>query len=430
MRCLFFKSTLIMLLLVLVVGIPDAEAQKETTLYDFCSLANCTDGSGPRGGLIAENGALYGTTSYGGAGGAYSYGTVFELKPSGSGWAETVLYSFCSLSKCADGSYPYAGLVANQGNFYGTTQQGGTHGSGTVFELTHSGAGWSETVLYNFCSMSACGDGGYPYASLIFDAKGDLYGTALEGGAYGNGTVFELTNSGSGWNETVLYSFCSVSGCADGSWPEASLIFDNAGNLYSTAWQGGNPLCQDPSFDGCGLVYELSPPPGNGTGPWTESVLYSFCSAPNCTDGHSPAAGLILDAKGNLYGTASQGGNTSPECGGGRYGCGVVFELIPSGSGPWTETVLHTFGVTDGSGPATRLAFNAGHLYGATSSSVFRLTPSRSGWKETVLWNFDANIYIPGWLLLGKNALYGETEEGGSNIYCSFGCGTVFEISP
>lgn len=428
MKYVFSRSTLIMLLLLLVVDIPRAQAQKETTLYDFCSQTNCTDGSIPRGGLVAENGALYGTTSSGGANG-YGYGTVFELKPSRRGWAETVLYSFCSQSKCADGSYPYAGLIANQGNFYGTTQQGGAHGGGTVFELTHSSTGWSETVLYSFCSMSGCGDGGYPYASLIFDTKGNLYGTALEGGAYGNGAVFELTNSGSGWNETVLYAFCAASGCADGSWPEAGLTFDNAGNLYSTAWQGGNPACQDPSFGGCGVVFELSPP-GNGSGPWTESVLYTFCSAPNCTDGHSPSAGLIFDSKGNLYGAASQGGNTSPECGGIRYGCGVVFELTPNGSGPWTETVLHTFTGEDGSGPAARLAFNADHLYGATSSGVFRLSPSQSGWKEMVLWNFNENIYIPGWLLLEKNALYGETEEGGLNVYCSFGCGTVFEITP
>lgn len=428
MKHVFFRSTLIMLLL-LVVDIPRAQAQKETPLYDFCSQTNCTDGSIPRGGLVAGKNGLYGTTSIGGL---YGYGTVFELRPSANGSTETVLYSFCSELQCADGSSPYAGLIFDaNGNLYGTTQQGGAHGGGTVFELTQSASGWSETVLYSFCSMSGCADGGYPVASLIFDTKGNLYGTVLEGGTYGNGAVFELTNSGSGWNETVLYSFCAASGCADGSWPEASLIFDNAGNLYSTAWQGGNRECQDPSFDGCGLVYELSPP-GNGTGPWTESVLYSFCSAANCTDGHSPSAGLIFDSKGNLCGAAFQGGNTSQECGGSRYGCGVVFELNPpsGGSGPWTETVLHTFTGEDGYWPAARLASDAGHLYGATSSTVFRLTPSRSGWRVMVLWNFNQTIYIPGWLLLGKNALYGVTEEGGLNSYCSFGCGTVFEITP
>jgi len=425
----FFKPPLILLLLLFVFDIPKAQAQKETPLYDFCSQQNCPDGSIPRGGLVADkNGHLYGTTS---GGGTYGYGTVFELKPSGSGWAEAVLYNFCAQSKCADGSNPFAGLLLYGGNFYGTTQQGGAHGYGTVFELTHSGSAWSETVLYSFCAMFECADGGYPSASLTFDKKGNLYGTALLGGVYANGVVFELTNSGSGWNETVLYSFCTASGCADGSWPEAGLTFDQMGNLYSTAWQGGNLDCQDPAFAGCGVVFQLSPP-GNGGGPWTENVLYSFCSATNCADGHNPSAGLIFDAKGNLYGATFDGGDTSQGCGGSRYGCGVIFELTPppGGSGPWTETVLHTFTGGDGAGPAARLAFDSkGHLYGATSSTVFRLTPSRRGWHELVLGNFNENIYIPGWLLLGRNALYGETEEGGSSN-CSFGCGTVFEISP
>jgi uncharacterized repeat protein (TIGR03803 family) len=426
-----FQSTLIMLLLLLVVAIPSAQAQKETTLYDFCSQTNCTDGSIPRGGLVAdEDGDLYGTTA---GGGAYNYGAVFELTPSGNSWTETVLYSFCSESQCADGSTPYAGLIVDaKGNFYGTTQQGGAHGSGTVFELTHSGTAWSETVLYSFCSVFGCADGGNPVASLVFDTKGNLYGTAQQGGNDENGVVFELVNSGSGWNETVLYSFCAASGCADGSWPEAGLIFDKTGNLYSTAWQGGNHACQDPSFDGCGLVFELSPP-RNGTGPWTEKVLHIFCSAVNCTDGHNPEAGLIFDSQGNLYGATFSGGNTSSECGGNRYGCGLVFELIPvtGGPGPWAETVLHTFTVGDGYWPASRVAFDrTGNLYGATSSTVFQLTPTLGSWNETVLWNINETVYIPGWLLLEKNTLYGVTTEGGSNVYCSFGCGTVFEVSP
>jgi len=428
MKRALVKPTLILLLL-LLVGVHSAQAQ-ETTLYDFCSQTNCADGGVPRGGLIADkNGNLYGTTSVGGTNG---YGAVIELSPSVSDWTETILYSFCSASECADGSTPYAGLIADaKGNLYGTTQQGGAHEGGAVFELMRSGTGWSETVLYSFCSLSNCGDGANPVASLVFDTKGNLYGTAQQGGNDENGVVFELTNSGSGWKEMVLYSFCSAVGCADGSSPEAGVTFDKTGNLYGTVWQGGNPMCQDPSFAGCGLVFELSPP-RNGTGPWTERVLHSFCSTANCTDGHNPSAGLVFDSSGNLYGAAFLGGDTSQECDGSRYGCGVVFELIraTSGSGPWIETVLHTFTLGDGYWPAARLASDrTSHLYGATSSTVFRLTPSPRGWNETVLWNINESLYIPGWLLLEKNALYGVTVEGGSDGYCAFGCGTVFKLT-
>ena len=203
----------------------------ETVLYNFCSQGGvyCTDGIQPSAGLIEDaSGNLYGTTKGGGITnssdcntGSCGYGTVFELTPSGSGFAKTVLYNFCSQSFCSDGANPYAGVIEDtSGNLFGTTYNGGANGGGTVFELTPSGNGYTESVLYSFCSQSqgnaACTDGVGPQAGLIQDSSGNLYGTTnlggtgvtLVNGAYAYGTVFRLTPSGSGYNYTVLYNFC------------------------------------------------------------------------------------------------------------------------------------------------------------------------------------------------------------------------------
>ena len=210
----------------------------ETVLHSF--QPNGTDGNYPIAGLIFDAaGNLYGTTS---AGGTYGFGTVFELTPEeGGGWTETVLLNFNG----TDGSYPHAGLAFDAaGNLYGTTGYDGTYHYGTVFELTPTaGGGWTETVLHSFGNGT---DGASPFAGLIFDAAGNLYGTTSAGGTYGTGTVFELT----GGREQVLYSFKSRYG-ADGATPYAGLIFDAAGNLYGTTYWGGNY--------GDGTVFELTP---------------------------------------------------------------------------------------------------------------------------------------------------------------------------
>jgi len=162
--------------------------------------------------------------------------------------------------------------------------------------------------------------------------------------------------------EQVLYSFCSVSGCADGNTPLAGLISDAAGNLYGTTPSGGSiSNCST----GCGTVFELTPGAG---GTWTETVLYSFCPANGCSDGAYPESGnLVFDAVGNLYGTTAFGGAYQSACGG--HDCGTVFELSPDGGGKWTETVLHSFGNgTDGREPLASLIFDAaGNLYGTTA---------------------------------------------------------------
>jgi uncharacterized repeat protein (TIGR03803 family) len=220
-----------------------------TTLYSFCSQSGCPDGAQPQAGLVqAANGDFYGTTSRGGTSGVFGGegGTVFKITPSGT---LTTLYSFCSQlvkGACADGAAPYAGLVqATNGEFYGTTSQGGVNQAGTVFRITPSG---TLTTLHRFCRQeeSPCTDGEAP--SALFQATdGNFYGTADGGGANNDGTIFKITQSGT---LTTLYNFCSQSGCTDGSFPGAALVQDTNGTLYGTTEAGGT------SNDG--VVFSLS----------------------------------------------------------------------------------------------------------------------------------------------------------------------------
>jgi len=221
----------------------------------------------------------------------------------GGGWAEKILHDFNFNG--IDGTYPWASLVIDtSGHLYGTTVEGGAYGVGTVFELKPTaGGGWAETVLHSFNTDGS--DGYNPYCALVLDGSGNLYGTTSKGGAYDFGTVFEMKirASGSGWNETILHSFDNIT---DGSSPQVGLIFDHVGSLYGTTYGGG-------SF--YGTAFELIPGAG---GNWTEKILHEFSSTN--PDGHSPYGNLIFDAAGNLYGTTS---------GGGAYNYGTVFEVKP-----------------------------------------------------------------------------------------------------
>ncbi len=278
-----------------------------------------------------------------------------------------------------------------------------------------------EKVLHNFGKGK---DGALPEAGLTFDAAGTMYGTTYWGGSYlcgydnGCGTIFRLTPSANGtWTEKVLYSFGSQ-GCE----PAAALILDAAGNLYGTA--SGND-CDN------GTVFELVPGKNDH---WTYKVLYSFTGG---DDGGEPAAGLIFDAAGNLYGTTASGGYLSS---------GTVFELMPTTNGKWTEKVLHSFTYsTDGALPTSTLIFDAvGNLYGTTSENgpgsgcgpygcgtVFELIPRANGsWKEKTLHNFEGNGkdgYSPsaGMIFDAAGHLYGTTSSGGLH-----NDGTVFELIP
>src|SRR5579859_3184345 len=235
-----------------------------------------------------------------------------EVAPSSS--AEKVLYNFCSASACSDGVFPNSALVQDAaGNLYGTVVNGGIFtaacsggGCGTVFKI---GTSNNFSVLYSFCSVTNCTDGVNPQAGLILDSAGNLYGTTSGGGANGGGTVFKLDTNGV---ETVLYSFCSVALCADGSTPLAGVIEDAAGNFYGTTYSGG-------AHSG-GTVFKI-----DNTG--HETVLYSFCRVVKnlaCTDGQGPVAGLIQDAAGNLYGTTLGGGANHVLTG---AGWGTVFKI-------------------------------------------------------------------------------------------------------
>jgi uncharacterized repeat protein (TIGR03803 family) len=415
------KRRIILVLLFFGLLLGATWAQTETVLYSFCAQKNCADGATPVAGMVLDHkGDLYGTTQYGGA---YGAGTVFKLTPRGK---ETVLYSFCAQQiNCVDGAQPLAGLVFDQrGNLYGTTVAGGAYERGIVFKLTPKG---KETVVYSFCAQTGCADGADPSSGLVFDKKGNLYGTT-SGGLdnrdchEGCGIVFKLTPRG---KETVVYSFCSQQiNCVDGWGPAAGLIFDQNGNLYGSTANGGfhnSGLC----YYGCGVLFKLTP-----EGKYT--ALYSFCAhvQGNCADGAYPGSGLILDQKGNLYGTTYGGGIYNDGC---PYGCAVAFKLTPDGK----ETVLYSFCAetycADGLWPHAGLILDQnGNLYGTASEGgahndcdyygcgvVFKLTPKG---KETILHTLEGSDgAAPGAGLVfdRKGNLYGTTVAGGAYNNCN-----------
>jgi uncharacterized repeat protein (TIGR03803 family) len=347
-------------------------------------------------------------------GGAYSDGAVYKLAPDGT---ETVLYSFGARKN--DGKEPFAGLVMDsKGNLYGTTSDGGENGGGVVFRVTSAGV---EKVLYNFCAVASCADGTNSYGRVILDKLGNIYGTTSAGGAHNLGVVFKLTPSGT---ETVLHSFSG--GKTDGFYPYAGLVLDAAGNLYGTTTQGGySEFCEG---GGCGTVFRVT-----ATG--TETILYSFCAhqTSTCTDGTFPRSTLLRDSAGDFYGTTNNGG-TSTLCGG---GCGTAFKL--SGK---TETILHSFGTgsTDAQYPMGALVMDsAGNLYGATNQggssgqygAVFEIS---SAGTETVLHSFTNNgvdgLYPQGSLWIDSSGnLYGVTSTGGTGA-TNGGGGALYEITP
>jgi uncharacterized repeat protein (TIGR03803 family) len=376
------------LLLVLgrvLVMTPSAEAHADATFTLLYSFQGGTDGATPRAGLIQDAAGNFYGTTV--RGGASDLGTVFKLDTTG---AETVLYRFTGVP---DGAHPYAGLVRDTaGNLYGTTAFGGASDLGTVFKLDTTG---KETVLHSFTGP----DGQYPLASLVGDAAGNFYSTTKNGGSNncsgGCGTVFKLDTTGA---ETVLHYF---TGGTDGYYPDARLVRDAAGNLYGTTSTGG---------DFYGTVFKV-----DTTGAVT--VLYTFLGP---RDGAHPHAGLILDAAGNLYGTTYNGG---------EFGYGTVFKLDATNA----ETVLYSFkALRDGTKTyADLLRDAAGNLYGTTfwggssySGTVFKLDTTGA---KTLLHDFtgpDGQHPVAGLIRDAAGNLYGTTTDGGA-----FGRGTVFKIS-
>jgi uncharacterized repeat protein (TIGR03803 family) len=314
--------------------------------------------------------------------------------------------------------------------------------------LSHICAHGGESVLHAFCGFEEkfpCGDGNYPVSGMILDSHHNLYGTTLYGGYTdcdvqgccpyaGCGTIFRISPDG---RETVLYPFCSTrqSGCPDGAAPDTRPVFDKKGNLYGTTSLGGDQgdVTASCYYIGCGTVYKIAP---SGT----ETVLYAFSSG---SDGGVPDGDLIIDRRGNLYGTTTLGGAFGGDCRS-QYGCGTVFELTADGQ---TETVLHAFqSGSDGTGPSGGLVMDThGDLFGTTVRGggtgcndggcgiLFQLTMSGGVWAETILHAFQGNDGSTprGVVADASGNLYGTTQTGGnSGDSCTWdGCGTVFKFS-
>lgn len=367
-------------------------------------------------GVIFDSvGNLYGVTQLGGSSsncGHDGCGTVFELSPaSGGAWTQTVIYDFQGL---ADGSEPYAGLVFDaSGNLYGTTEVGGAGGGGTVFELSPGTNGsWILTTLYSF---QAPNDALYPNSSLIFDHAGNLFGTTVGGGTYGLGTVFELSPSSGSWKENILRSF---GGPGDGASPHGPLVLEAQGNLYGTTQSGGS--------GDVGTVFELSHHPGGG---WVETILHNFAA------GGQPLAGLILDATHDLYGTTFSGG---------AVGYGSVFRLSRVSSGGhflWRYSSLYSFtNGTDGANPSSPLTLDsAGNLYGTTDGGFptgcnsfygcgqfFKLSVNSAGhWNISALYPVPQFLYPNGSLVLNSAGdIYGTAIDSHYFAY-----GDVFQVT-
>ncbi len=328
---------------------PNGTSWTFSTIYNFAGGA---DGAAPGFGslVIRHDCSLVGTTEGGAA-----LGTAFKIRPRGNPchkpdftWQEKVLLRF---GHGQDGGQPTNGVAFDRSsNFYGTANVGGAYNNGAVYEATHSNGYWTETLLYSFTGGD---DGGTPVSSVILDDAGNLYGTTSFGGAYGTGVVYELSPSGSGWTETVLYNF---QGQSDGEYPVGGLIMDKAGTLYGSTFLGGD--------NGGGTVYQLSPSGGN----WALTTLHSFSTY------YGPYNQLTLDAAGNIYGAAN---------GAGANGFGSVFKLTPTPDG-WTFTDLYDFtGGSDGGQPYGRVAVDAqGNIFGTAviggssgQGVVFEITP-------------------------------------------------------
>jgi uncharacterized repeat protein (TIGR03803 family) len=319
---------------------------KLTTLYKFfCQPSDCTDGQFLYSGLtLATDGNFYGVTESGGLWRcAFGCGTVFKITPRGK---LTTLYKFCQLSNCTDGSSPSAPLVeAADGNFYGTTEGGGTGGGGTIFKINTNR---KLSTLYNFCGSCSPGVG-----ALVQGQDGSFYGTADDINGYG--IIFKITPKG---KLTTLYAFCSQPKCTGATFSQSTLLLASDGNLYGTTPVGGADNCGLYLGGGCGTVFKLTP-----SGKFT--TLYTFCVQRSCADGATPWAGLIQATDGTLYGTTSEGGNSgSPKCEAQVIGCGTVFKITTTGS----LTTLYRFdSPTDGWQPTGGLlqATN-GDFYGTT----------------------------------------------------------------
>jgi uncharacterized repeat protein (TIGR03803 family) len=421
-RLILVSRKLTIALVSIILFVPLLAAQ-ETASPSFRVIHDFTggkDGAYPYAGLIMDqSGNLYGTANAGGRGTCppanIGCGTVFKFMRSRSGWVFQVVYAFLGGN---DGQGPYGRVaIGPGGNLYGTTVEGGNSacpsGCGTVFSLKPPATCQTkfcpstETVLYRFKGNS---DGFYPTGDLAFDAAGNLYGTTIQGGSVGPGTVYELKPSKGRWTESILWS---LTGNADGANPYSGVILDKAGNIFGTTLDGGT--------NNSGSVFELT---HSGSG-WSETTLHDFYGNSN---GIFPQAGLILEKSGNLIGATSSGG---------LRGGGTVYSLAPA-KGGWKLSTLYNFPGRGQPGPSDKLTMDAaGNLYGTTqgyppagdNGTVFKLTHTSSGWKETLLHRFtggsDGQVPYSTLVLDSSGHIYGTALLGGKYEY-----GVVFEITP
>ena len=322
-----------------------------TPLYDFTGGYN-GDGQQPVGVMVGPDGRLYGATQYGGSSACYlGCGTVFSLAPPPTvckstfcPWKETQLYVF----QGTDGALPTnADLVFDSfGNIYGTTSQGGTpelctqYGCGAAYQLSKSNGSWTGQIIYHFEQ----GPGFDPYAGMISDSAGNLYGTTVGGGTYDYGTVYKLTQQNGAWSQSTMYDFTPSPDF--GAWPQAGLTSDNHGNLFAATWNSGP--------EGGGVAIQLSPV-GEG---WNASLVYAFLGAGANPAG--PTYSLTSDGAGNLYGATESDGT---------FNYGTIFELSYQ-NGTWVYTLLHDFtGGSDGAYPSSKVILDSqGNLYGSAAT--------------------------------------------------------------
>jgi uncharacterized repeat protein (TIGR03803 family) len=393
------------------------QAQTFSVIHNFTGGG---DGWFPIGTTISRGGTIYGSEQGGCCGG------IFKMQSAGAGWILTPLYMFPSGGP--DGVGPGPVTIGPDSSLFATNTSGGITGGqcgqagcGAVINLrvppnTSVSAlrPWNVNLVYSFAFAN---DGAQPGPDqiLTFDGAGNMYGTTQFGGATGNGAVFRLVEGDGGWHENVAYSF---SARPDGNVPESGVIVDPAGNIYGTTSLGGTA-----NF---GTVFELSP---SGSG-YTEKVLYNF---QNGIDGSQPWGELVLDSAGNLYGTASSGGDGNG---------GTVFQLTPSG-GSWSFNLLYAFQGNGSFGPIAGLTMDAaGNLYGTTAGdgafgdgSVYKLTRSGGSWTFADLHDFsgtDGRGPVGGVTLGFNGNLYGTAKSGGafSGSQCVAGCGVIWQITP
>jgi uncharacterized repeat protein (TIGR03803 family) len=387
-----------------------------TTLYNF----NMSGGNEPAGGLVqGTDGRLYGATD---EGGANRYGTVFQA--SGGGMKMT----FRNFRNGSGHNIRSPLVQGTDGNLYGAGLYGGpskgrcgTFGCGTIFKITPKGV---LTPLYSFCQQTNCTDGFSP-RGIVEGTDGNFYGTAAEGGAHYDGTVFEITPKGA---LTTLYTFGTQTGCQDGCFPVAGLVQATDGNFYGTTYSGGSANCTG----GCGTIFQITP-----TGSLT--IIYNFCEQASCLDGELPDGAMVQGTDGNFYGTTASGGHNEAQCFDGE-GCGTVFKVTPSG----TLTTLHRFEGTDGSYPGSGLVQGTdGNFYGTTDAggdsvcngggcgTVFKVTPSGTLTTLHAFQNTDGANPFGSLVQSTDGNFYGTTSEGGTNVNdrCLTGCGTLFRLS-